>query len=107
MIIANGTIETKRKTLSETKFDGNGFPVAPTAPEWGEPIECQYVGKQNNLASASGEPIREVSYSVFIEEQPFDAEQVRLKDRSGNVLGEFSVIQVEPLEAVCEMRITI
>ena len=107
MIIANGTIETKRKTLSETKFDGNGFPVAPTASEWGEPIECQYVRKQNNLASVNGEPVREVSYSVYIEEQPFDAEQVRLKDRSGNVLGEFSVIQVEPLEAVCEMRITI
>ena len=28
-------------------------------------------------------------------------------DRKGNVVGEFSIIQVEPLEAVCEIRILI
>ena len=75
---------------------------------WGEPIECQYsANKYDHLGKSTGEHFTVASYSVLIAEQPFTAEQVRLKDRDGNVLGEFSVMQVEPLEAVCELRILI
>ena len=46
-------------------------------------------------------------YSILIEEQPLgEFDQIRLTDSlTGKSLGEFSVIQVEPLEAVCELRI--
>ena len=48
-------------------------------------------------------------YTILIEQQPtsFTAEQIRLKDNGGNVVGEYSVIAIEPLEAVCEIRITV
>ena len=92
MIIQNGTIEVKRKT-------GGGID-----PE----IPCQYsANKYNQLGRVNGEHFTTAQYSVLIEEQQFTAEQVRLKDRAGNVVGEFSVISVEPLEAVSELRIMV
>lgn len=107
MIIANGTIETKSKTAGGID-PATGFAIPPTQVAWSEPIACQYTAnKYNNLGKSNGEHFTVASYSVLIEEQPFSAEQVRLKDRDGNVLGEFSVMQVEPLEAVCELRLLI
>ena len=107
MIIANGTIEVKRKTAGGIDPE-TGFPIAPSQVSWDEPIDCQYsANKYDNLGRSNGEHFTVASYSVLIEERPFTAEQVRLKDRDGKVLGEFSVIQIEPLEAVCELRILI
>lgn len=107
MIIANGTIEIKNKVAGGIDPE-TGFPIPSTGESWGAPIECQYTAnKYNNLGISNGEHFTVAAYTVLIEEQPFTAEQVRLKDRDGNVLGEFSVMQVEPLEAVCELRILI
>ena len=106
MIIANGTIEVKHKT-------GGGLDPATGFPKqvqvsWSEPIPCQYIPvKHNKLARANGEPVTLATYTVLIEEQQFNAEQIRLKDREGSTVGEFSIMQVEPLEAVCEIRMTI
>ena len=47
------------------------------------------------------------SYEILIEEQPVPSEQLRLKDLSGKEIGTFSIIQAEPLEAVCEVRILV
>lgn len=47
------------------------------------------------------------SYTILIEEQPFNGEQVRLKSLDGNTVGEFSVISVELLEAVCELKVLV
>lgn len=107
MIIGNGTIETKAKTVG--KIDPKtGYPSKPSDVSWGDPIPCQYsANKYNKLGRVSGEHFIRAEYSVLIEEQPFDAEQIRLKDLNGNVVGEFSVISVEPLSAVCEIRILI
>ena len=108
MIIENGTIEVKIKTTSGGIDPSTGFPVKPSAAAWGNPIPCQfYANKYNNLGRANGEHFITAEYSILIEQQPFDAEQVRIKDRTGNVVGEFSIIQVEPLEAVCELRILV
>lgn len=106
MIIANGTIEEMHKT------DGGldpvtGFPKQAQV-SWGEPVPCQYIPvKHNKLVKANGEPVTLATYTVLIEEQPFNAEQIRLKTREGSIVGEFSIMAVEPLEAVCEIRITI
>ena len=106
MIIANGTIRVKVKT-------GGGidpvtrFPVMPEV-SWGEPIPCQYIpNRHDKLGVASGEHFTVATYTILIEEQPFTAEQIRLSDRDGVVLGEFSVRQIEPLDAVCQVRITV
>lgn len=107
MIIENGTIEVKRKAASGID-PVTGFPVAPSDVEWGEPIPCQYAATRHNWrGKADGEPFTAQSYSILIEERPFEAEQIRLKDRAGNVVGDFSVMQIEPLEAVGEIRILV
>ena len=107
MIIENGTIEVKRKAANGID-PKTGFPVAPSDVEWGEPIPCQYAATRHNwLGKVDGEPFTAQSYSILIEEQPFEAEQIRLKDRSGNVVVERSVMQIDPLEAVGEIRILV
>lgn len=108
MIIENGTIELKQKTSGGGIDPTTGYPQKPASVDWGTPIPCQYMAnKYNNLGRVNGEHFKTAEYSVLIDEQSFDAEQLRLKDRKGNVVGEFSIIQVEPLEAVCEIRILI
>ena len=109
MIIENGTIELKQKTIGGGIDKTTGYPLKPASVSWGDPIPCQYIAKKySNLCMVGGEHFKTAEYSVLIEEQTLgDAEQLRLKDRTGKVVGEFSVIQVEPLEAVCQIRITI
>ena len=93
MIIPNGTIEVKQKTCGGIDPE-TGYARRSSDVVWSDPIPCQ------TLTTSA-------SYSVLIDEQPFDGEQVRLKDSQGKVIGEFSIIQIEPLDAVCEIRIWI
>lgn len=105
MIIQNGTIEVKRKTGGGIDPE-TGYPQKPGVVGWGCPIPCQYsANKRNNLGRVNGEHFIVAQYEILIEQQPFAAEQVRLIDRAGCIIGEFSVMQVEPLDAVCELRI--
>lgn len=108
MIIPNGTIELKRKQGGGIDPE-TGYPIKPSSVNWGDPIPCQYfANKYNNLGQVSGEHFKTAKYTVLIEEQTLeDSEQLRLKDRAGYTVGEFSIIQIEPLEAVCEIRIWI
>lgn len=107
MIIANGTIEIKHKPEVGGIDPVTGYPRRAEA-SWGEPVPCQYVPvKHNLLAKINGEPATLASYDIFIEEEAFSSEQVRLKDLRGNLVGEFSVIEVEPLTAVCETRLRV
>lgn len=106
MIIDNGTIELKQKTSNGGIDPNTGYPKKSVSVLWGNPIPCQYVANQyNNLGMVNGEHFKTAKYAILIEEQPIESEQLRLKDRDGGVIGEFSIIQVEPLEAVCEIRI--
>lgn len=109
MIIPNGTIEFKEKAVG--KIDPKtGYPVKATKVSWGEPIPCQYLpNNRNNLGRVNGERFMTATYTVLIEEQPLpDSEQVRLTDRCGKSLGEFSLIAPpERLDAVCEIKILI
>lgn len=107
MIIENGTIELKQKKGGGGIDPETGYPVKASFT-WGEPIPCQYsANKYDNLGRVNGEHFITASYTVLIELQTFEAEQLRLKDRSGKLVGEFSIMQVEPLDAVCELRILI
>lgn len=108
MIIPNGTIQVKRKKGDGGVNPDTGYAVRPSAAEWDTPIPCQYIAeKYNALALSDGEHVTAAEYTVLIDEQPFDGRQVRLADRGGTVLGEYSIIRVQPLEAVCEIKIWI
>ena len=74
----------------------------------GRPDTLSYpANKYSNVGRVNGEHFKTAEYSVLIEAQPFDAEQIRLKNRCGNIVGEFSVISAESLDAVCQIRILI
>lgn len=109
MIIANGTIEFKDKVQAGGIDETTGYPVkGETAYE--PPIPCQYLAVSLNLqaqTSAGGEHFTKVSWTIYIDMQPLPnkGEQIRLRDHKGNVVGEYSITQVEPLEAVDEIRI--
>lgn len=106
MIIANGTIETKVKTGGGID-PKTGHPITPSV-SWSKPIPCQYrANKYSNKGRVNGEAFTIASYEILIDEQPFDAEMLRLQNDSGKILGEFSVIEIEPLQAVCQLRILV
>lgn len=107
MIIPNGHIEIKTKTGGGID-PSTGFP-SPAEVSWGAPIPCQMVvSRLNKLGrTTQGEHVTTVSYSILIEDQPFSAERIRLSGNDGKVIGEFSIISMEPLEAVGQIRITV
>lgn len=107
MIIVNGYIQIKQTTEKGINPD-TGHPYKPTS-SWGEPIECQYIiNKYNAFAQSKvGNVFTEASYQILIEEQAINAESIKLTDNRGNELGVFSVIRVEPLPAVCQLRLWI
>ena len=107
MIIQNGYIESV--TLASGGLDATtGHPTQGTK-EYGELIPCQfYASHLNAQAKSNGEPVISVSWTILIESLwDFDAEILRLQDMVGNVIGEYSILRKEPLDAVCQMRITV
>lgn len=107
MIIVNGTIEPKIKTGGGIDFE-TGY-SKPASFSWGTPIPCQYSAvTYDRLARLNGEHVTEAGYTILTDELlPAGIEQIRLKGLSGDEVGEFSIKQVEPLDAVCQLRITV
>lgn len=106
MIIQNGFIEPKLKKGGGIDSE-TGYAIEPESI-WGKPIPCQYIhNTHNNLGSVNGEHYKIATYTVLIEEQPFCAEQVKLTTLRGREVGEYSIISIEPLVAVDEIRILI
>lgn len=109
MIIQNGTIEFKIQEAGAIDPE-TGYRSQPSSASWSEaqPANIQVV-KINQLAQAlGGEHFTEKSYVVYLEEDtPILSERFRLRDITGKPLGEFSVSQVVPLEAVGMKRILV
>lgn len=108
MIIQNGNIEFKIKTAGGID-PVTGYPQKPSA-RWSEQIPCQYVPKQIDLQARSGGNAKITSfYEVYITMPlPVDAtEQIRLTDMSGNVVGEYSMLSMQELVAVQEVKIIV
>ena len=110
MIIENGTIEFKDKTLGGIDPE-TGYPRRPTDARWGNPLPCQYIPASGSLLArtAQGERITRQNYTVLLDARPLpESEQVRLTDGMGRCLGEYSLIAPpERLEAVDQIKITI
>ena len=93
MIIPNGHLAVKRKTTPGIDPE-TGHPVRSSGEYIGA-IPCQYTAVHYNALGTTHD------------EQPFDGEQVRLTDRNGRRIGDFSVQRIEPLEAVYQIRLWI
>lgn len=107
MIIANGTIELKRKAATGIDAE-TGYPVRPSEVEWGSPIPCQIVpNSYNMLGQSNGEHVTIASYQIYIDEQPVEGERLRLRRADGTLVGEFSMMEIRPLQAVCETLIIV
>lgn len=109
MIIQNGYIE--RITISGGGLDAaTGHPLAGTKA-YGSPIPCQYVSASKNmLAKSNDEPVSQMSWTIYVEAlcRRFSiGERVRLTDLCGNEIDEYSVIRAIPLEAVCQIVLTV
>ena len=113
MIIPNGYIEfitAKGVTLDET----TGHPVTTNDIEYGELIPCQYqAASLNALAFSNGESVTKASYTIYVESYYMESmwgattERLRLRDRNGSIVNEFSIIRTEPLDAVCQYKIVV
>ena len=109
MIIPNGTIEFITNTPGG--LDKNGYPVA-SAKTYGPVLPCQYIpNNRDAIGKKQGEAFIKASYSIYVEWLDFKSdgktELVRLKSRSGNLIGEYPVLDIEPLDAVCQVKVLV
>lgn len=104
MIIANGYIEFDQSVAAGV--DGNGYPI-PAVEKWSETIECQYILSHNLQARNNGEATTIKSYVVYVEQMNIPSERVKLYDRNGVELGQYSIRSVEHLDAVCQTKVAL
>lgn len=109
MIIENGYIEVKTKTgggIDPT----TGYPV-PVGFAYGDPIPCQYYPNRVNLQgrTGDGEAYTVLGFTILLDltQGEFNFERIRLSSMSHSMVGEFSVVQVEVLQAVNQIKITV
>lgn len=109
MIIDNGVLYTRVATEATPSLDPKtGYPRRAEEEYWCSPICCQFRAiDYSNLTRVQGEAVRLARYEILIEEQPFTAGAVRLDDIFGGIVCEASVIEIEPLQAVGQIRILI
>lgn len=110
MIIQNGYISAKSKQAGGID-PATGFPVKSAGVAYMPAIPCQYYANSyNNLGrTANNERFTVATYTILIEQQPapFTAEQIRLQDMNKQLVGNFSVISIENIDAVCEVKILV
>ena len=108
MIIQNGYI--RFLNASDGGLDPTtGHPLPATEEEGGEVIPCQWgAARMNLLAKVLGEHVVSESYTIRIEDYtPVEGERLVLYGRDDKEVGRFSIIRVEPLDAVCQTRIVV
>lgn len=111
MIIENGTLQTIIKTGGGTL---KGVPI-PVSETLGEVFLCNIKPiKYSSNADGSGGGMQAVDsafvrakYEVLIETDNFNADKVILKDSRGNTLGEFRDFQVQYMDFVNVVKLTL
>lgn len=109
MIIANGYI---RYILTDTEGGidkTTGYAKSSTTslssyvPVQFNPLRFNYLSKEN------GEPVTKQGYAVFVEyaSGAVQSERLHLYRADMTEVGEFSVISITPLDAVCQYKLTI
>lgn len=104
MIVENGTIQGMK--VVGGGLDRNGNPTRQTTI-WGDLIPCNIkILKCDNLGRYNGNAFTIASYEVLVDDLCYSTTRVRLT-LNGNLLGEFQVMSIEPLNAVCLSKITV
>lgn len=104
MIIANGILQIIGKTGGGYK---NGKPV-PVETTTGEPIPCNITtNKYDRLGTYIDGKFTRASFIILIDMQSFDADRVTLTTDRGKVLGEYSVQNIQFLDVVENVKITV
>ncbi len=105
MIIENGTIAVREKEKVNMDI-ATGFPTQ-RVEEWGNAIACQYIPDSIDHSNmTNNEHARTAHYTILVDQQAFPSSGIlKLVDRSGRELGEFPIISVEALDAVCQLKI--
>ena len=109
MIIANGYIRYVLAANDGGIDATTGYPVAATV-ELSDFVRCQYYANNlNYLSKENGEPVTRQAYTVLLEQSDGEPRSDRLKlyTLNGVEVGDFPVIAVIPLDAVCQYKITI
>lgn len=86
-----------------------GHPQKAVESAIGEPIPCQYMSSTfDYLAESSGEHYTRKGYTILVENyEEVASERLVLTDRNGAEVGRFSIVRVDPLDAVCQIKITV
>lgn len=106
MNIENGTYQTRSLIQQGDETDNHGRPT-PATEEWSEPRPCCVQTISDNRVGAYADGVfRQASFYVLVEPQSFPHRRIRLT-RLGEELGEFDVINAEPLMAVGALKIMV
>lgn len=110
MIIANGYIKYVLKASGGGLDTKTGYPI-PATFTVSDPVPCQYYANGLNYLSkdVNGEHVTKQVYTVLLEQSSGSplSDRVRLFASDNTEVGEFPVISVIPLDAVCQYKMTL
>ena len=100
----NGTL--RYEVLIGGGINEYGEPI-PARSEWSEPIDCSIkTNSDNRIGRYEDGVFRMASFTIMIEIAEIPYNSVKL-ERLGEYLGEYQIINVEPLTSVGRIRITV
>ena len=109
MIIVNGYLRYVLAAADGGLNRSTGYPIKATTT-LSNPVPCQYYANNlNYLSKENGEHVTKQTYTVLIDKNsgvPL-SELVKLYTTDATEVGEFPVISVTPLDAVCQYKITL
>lgn len=104
MVIANGTLQIVEYTGGDFK-NGNPVEVKETS---GKHIPCNFTtNKNDHLGRYEGGTFTRAKFVVLIDMQEFDAEYIILNTARGAKVGKFRVQDIQFLDVVGNVRITV
>jgi len=102
----NGTLQYQ--TNAESEIDPITGDAASVSATWSEPIDCfiQTIHKAKKGKYEDG-LFTLATYMVLIELQPFEADRVKLITDTGKQLGEFQTQDIQRLNTVGRVKISV
>ena len=100
----NGTL--RYEILINGGVNEYGEPV-PARSEWSEPIDCSIkTNSDNRIGRYEDGVFRMASFTIMIELAKFPYNSIKL-ERLGEYLGEYKILNAEPLTSVGRTKITV
>ena len=101
----NGTLQCKTRATEGFDIEGN---PSPEAGKWSDYIDCFIqTNTHSNKGTYQDGRFTIAAYTVLIETQPFDADRIKLVTDKGKHLGEFQVQDIQFMDIVGRVKITV